>query len=172
MSLFRPHGKTPTTSPPMSPNKTTLGVHPVELRPGAKWDRRPSFRWSQTKARVCRDSHHVVATSPGYKRWRTLLPLLTACKTSGGRGLIEDSTSPWAPPITIVPKALRFDQNVEWKRPAGAYPLHDFHKICRVCTSFQDELAVKISSHLLKGLWSYGGFKLMLSGFCQTFNSP
>jgi len=29
---------------------------------------------------------------------------------------------------------LRFDQNVEYK--AGAYPLRDFHKICRVCTSF------------------------------------
>ena len=32
---------------------------------------------------------------------------------------------------------LRFDQNVEYKRPAGAYPLRDFHKICRICTSFQ-----------------------------------
>jgi len=31
---------------------------------------------------------------------------------------------------------LRFDRNLEYKRPAGAYPLHDFHKICRVCTSF------------------------------------
>ena len=31
---------------------------------------------------------------------------------------------------------LRFDQNVEYKRPAGAYPLRDFHKIRRVCTSF------------------------------------
>jgi len=26
---------------------------------------------------------------------------------------------------------LRFDQNVEYKRPTGAYPLRDFHKICR-----------------------------------------
>ena len=39
---------------------------------------------------------------------------------------------------------LRFDENVEYKRPAGAYPLRDFYKICRVCTSFQDALAVKI----------------------------
>ena len=54
---------------------------------------------------------------------------------------------------------LRFDQNVEYKRPAGAYPLHDFHKICRVCTSFQDALGVKIWLDLVKGLWSYGGFK-------------
>jgi len=28
---------------------------------------------------------------------------------------------------------LRFDQNVEYKRLAGAYPLRAFHKICRVC---------------------------------------
>jgi len=31
---------------------------------------------------------------------------------------------------------LRFDQNMEYKRPAGAYPLRDFQKICRVCTPF------------------------------------
>ena len=33
---------------------------------------------------------------------------------------------------------LRFHKNVEYKRPAGAYPLCDFHKICRVSTAFQD----------------------------------
>ena len=49
---------------------------------------------------------------------------------------------------------LRFDRNLEYKRPAGAYPLHDFHKICRVCTSFQDVLGVKIWLDLLKRLWS------------------
>jgi len=27
---------------------------------------------------------------------------------------------------------------VEYKRAAGAYPLRDFHKICRIYTSFQD----------------------------------
>ena len=31
---------------------------------------------------------------------------------------------------------LRFDQNVEYKRPARAYPLRDFHKLCTVFTSF------------------------------------
>ena len=46
---------------------------------------------------------------------------------------------------------LRFDRNVEYKRPARAYPLRDFHKICRVCTSFQDALGVKIWLDLLKG---------------------
>ena len=53
---------------------------------------------------------------------------------------------------------LRFDQNVEYKRPAGAYPLRDFHKICRVCTPFQDALAFEISLDLLQGLRSYGEF--------------
>jgi len=67
---------------------------------------------------------------------------------------------------------LRFDQNVEYKRPAGAYPSHDFHKICRVCTTFQIALAVKISLDLLEGLWSYGGFKLMGSGYPQIFSVP
>jgi len=55
---------------------------------------------------------------------------------------------------------LRFDRNLEYKRPAGAYPLRDFHKICRVWTPFQDALGVKIWLDLPKGLWSYGGFKL------------
>ena len=32
---------------------------------------------------------------------------------------------------------LRFDQNVEYKHPAGAYPLRDFHKICRVVPHFR-----------------------------------
>jgi len=40
-------------------------------------------------------------------------------------------------------------QNVEYKRPAGAYPLRDFHKICRVCTSFQHVLRVEILLDLL-----------------------
>jgi len=55
---------------------------------------------------------------------------------------------------------LRFDQNMEYKRLAGAYPLREFHKICRVCTPFLDSLAVKIWLDLLEGLWSYGSFKL------------
>jgi len=47
---------------------------------------------------------------------------------------------------------LRFDQNVEYKYPTGAYPLRDFHKICRICTPFEDALAVKIWLDLLEGL--------------------
>ena len=48
--------------------------------------------------------------------------------------------------------------------PQG-YPLRDFHKICTVSTPFQDALAVKILLDFLKGLWSYGGFKLTGSGY-------
>jgi len=67
---------------------------------------------------------------------------------------------------------LRFDQNVEYKRPAGAYPLSNFHKIRRVCILFQDALGVKIWLDLLEGLWSYGGFKLRGSGFPPNFQRP
>ena len=67
---------------------------------------------------------------------------------------------------------LIFDQNVEYKRPVGAYPLHDFYKICRICTSFKDALAVKVSLDLPRGLWSYGGFNLTGSGYPQIFSAP
>jgi len=67
---------------------------------------------------------------------------------------------------------LRFDQNVEYKRPAGEYPLRDFYKICRVTTWFQNALAGKILLDLLKKLWSYGDFKLTGSGYPQIFSAP
>jgi len=66
---------------------------------------------------------------------------------------------------------LRFDQNVEYKSSAQAYPLRDFHKICRICTPFQDTLAVTTPSDLLKGLQSYRGFKLTGSGYPQIFSA-
>ena len=66
---------------------------------------------------------------------------------------------------------LRFDQNVEYKRPPGAYPLRDFHKMCRVCTPFQNALGVEIWLYLLEGLRSYGGFKLRGSGYPQIFSA-
>ena len=53
---------------------------------------------------------------------------------------------------------LRFDRNLEYKRPAGAYSLRDFQKICRVCTSFQDALGIKIWLDLLKG---YGVMRVL-----------
>jgi len=39
---------------------------------------------------------------------------------------------------------LKFDQTAEYERSAGAYPLRDFHEICRVCTAFHNALAVEI----------------------------
>ena len=59
---------------------------------------------------------------------------------------------------------LRFDQNVEHKRPALAYPLREK---CRLCTTFQNALDVKISLDLLKG---YSGFKLSGSNYNQIFS--
>jgi len=53
------------------------------------------------------------------------------------------------PKLKFLP---RFYQNVEYKRPAGAYPLRDFHKVCSVSTPFQVALAIKISLNLLNGL--------------------
>ena len=67
---------------------------------------------------------------------------------------------------------LIFGQNVEYKRPVGAYPLCDFHKICKICTSFQDALAVKVSLNFLKGLLSYGRFNLTGSDNPQIFSAP
>ena len=61
---------------------------------------------------------------------------------------------------------------MEYKRPAGTYPLRNFHIICRVCTPFQDALAVKISLDLLKGLLSYVGFKVDGVGFLTNFQRP
>ena len=44
--------------------------------------------------------------------------------------------------------------------------------ICRICTSFQDALAIKVSLDLLKGLWSYGVFNLTGSGYPQIYSAP
>jgi len=71
-----------------------------------------------------------------------------------------------------APMGVKFGIEVEYKRPTGAYPLSDFHKICRVCTPFQDSLGVKISSNLLKGIWSYRGFKVRVSDYPQIFTAP
>jgi len=82
----------------------------------------------------------------------------------------------WCNNKGIVPPKLkfllRFDQNVEYKRSARAYPLRNFHKICRVCTQFPDALDVNMSLDLLKELQSYGGFKLTGSGYPQIFSAP
>ena len=82
----------------------------------------------------------------------------------------------------LLPAALREAQTCRYLvyseadfevfRPAGAYPLSDFHEICRESSSFQGAWCVKIWLDLLEGLWSYGGFKLRGSGFPQIFSAP
>jgi len=113
-------------------------------------------------------------------------PAGVTCCTDGGEIWHGGGDPTFAPPCQISPHRcnvkgigppklkflLRFDQNVEYKRPTGAYPLRDFHKIYRVCTTFQDTLAVKNSLDLLNGLWSYGGSKLTGSGYPQIFSAP
>ena len=65
---------------------------------------------------------------------------------------------------------VRFDQNVEYKRPTGAYGLRDFYEFCIICNEFQDTLAVKTWMDLLKGLYTeLGGFKLRVSGSPPKF---
>jgi len=51
---------------------------------------------------------------------------------------------------------LKLYQISEYERPEEAYPLRDFHDICRICILFQIALAVKIWMDLLKRLQSYG----------------
>jgi len=40
------------------------------------------------------------------------------------------------------------------------YPLCNICEICIICSLFQDALVVNVCVNLLKGLWSYEGFKL------------
>ena len=50
---------------------------------------------------------------------------------------------------------LRFDQNVEYKRPAGAYLYSAIYTKFADFEPVQAVLAVKISLDLLKGLWRF-----------------
>ena len=65
---------------------------------------------------------------------------------------------------------LRFYQNSEYKRPAGAYPLRDFYAIRTVGTSFHIALAVKTWMDFLRGYGIIG--VLRGSGYPQTFRTP
>ena len=76
-----------------------------------------------------------------------------------GTGTFGGASVPNFTPVSATgpPKLkflLRFDQNVKYKRPAGAYPLRDFHKIYRVCTPFQDALAAGFAQRVTE----LGGF--------------
>ena len=114
-------------------------------------------------AQACR---YLIYSEADFEVFR---PAGATCCTDGGeiwRGGGDRSPRQISPPSVQrqgcrTPKLkflLRFHKNVEYKRPTGAYSLCDFHKICRVCTPFQDALGVKISLDLVEGLWSYGGF--------------
>jgi len=63
----------------------------------------------------------------------------------------------------IVPPKLklvvRLDQNVEYKRPAGAYPVRNFHKICRVSTPFQLRQLLKFGWICSRG---YGVMRVLI----------
>ena len=56
------------------------------------------------------------------------------------------------------------------KCPAGAYPLRDFHTICKICSPFQDALAAKFRWICSRG-YGVGGFKLTGSGY-PKFSAP
>jgi len=59
---------------------------------------------------------------------------------------------------------VRFDQNAEYKRPAGAFCLARFSYNLQSLYRVPGALAAKISLDFLKGLRSYGAFNLMVSG--------
>jgi len=61
---------------------------------------------------------------------------------------------------------------VEYKLPQGRTSCAIFIKFAESVPHFRIRLSVKISLDLLKGLQSYGGFKLMVSHFCQIFSTP
>jgi len=55
--------------------------------------------------------------------------------------------------------------------PQGRIPCAIFTKFAEF-VPFQGALAIKIALDLLKGLWSYGSFKLTVSGYPQIFSAP
>jgi len=66
---------------------------------------------------------------------------------------------------------LRFNQKGEYKRPAGAYPLRDFHKFAEFVRRFRcvsDYNFVGFAQGVME-LWA---FKLTRSGYSQIFSAP
>jgi len=61
---------------------------------------------------------------------------------------------------------------MKYKRPTEACAIRYFQEICTICTSFHDALAVTVSLHLLKGLWSSGDIKLMGSAYPHIHSAP
>jgi len=64
---------------------------------------------------------------------------------------------------------LRFDQNVEYKRPVS---LARFSQNLQSLYLISGYVSFKIWLDLFEGLRSYGGFKLRGSGYPQIFSAP
>jgi len=56
--------------------------------------------------------------------------------------------------------------------PQGRIPCEIFTQFAEFVPRFSCALAVEILLDLLKGLWSYGGFKLTVSGYPQILANP
>ena len=65
------------------PGRSTLGVHHIDLKPNTKPIRCAPYRLNQEKAKVLKDKLENLFE----------------------QGIIEESTSPWALPIVMVPKS-------------------------------------------------------------------
>jgi len=115
----------------------------------------PIFGWADITLRI--GPHSSLSYLEAYfevfrPQWRHVAPIGVNRFNDKGTGL---------PKLKLL---LTFDQNVEYKRPTGPYPLLDFYNICSDCAHCQDALAVKISLDLLKGLGSYRGYNFTGSG--------
>ena len=73
---------------------------------------------------------------------------------------------------TKLKSLLRFDRNVEYKHPAGAFSLRFLQKFAGFVPRFRVALALKIWLDLLSGLRSSGGFKLRELCYSQIFSTP
>ena len=116
-----------------NPGKTTLMEHHIELQPGAKPIKLPPYRANPTKMAVIRKE-------------------LDDMKAMG---VIEDSNSPWASPILLVPKPDNTVRFVIDYRKVNSVSIPDAFPLPRV-----DDLIDKIGSakyitkiDLSKGYW-------------------
>ena len=83
--------------------------------------------------------------------------------------LLKCFSCSWQTTVLVLLLTFLFSVTKMWNINAlqGRIPC----TICRICTSFQDALAIKVSLDLLKGLWSYGGINLTGSGYPQIYSA-
>jgi len=69
---------------------------------------------------------------------------------------------------------LRFDRNVENRRPAGAYPLRHFDKICTLYTPFQMLQVLKFRWICSRGYGAMGvlSWQGLVTTYSQIFSAP